>query len=62
MNVSSDRLPFDNILIHPCVQSADTSPLSKYMLKQTDKAVMITSNNIINNTVVVDKVSLIVKW
>jgi hypothetical protein len=32
------------------------------MLKQTDKTVMITSNNIINNTVVVDKVSLIVKW
>lgn len=27
MNISSEGLPLDNILIHPCVQSADTSSL-----------------------------------
>ena len=29
LNISSDGLPLDNILIHPCVQSADTSNMSK---------------------------------
>lgn len=42
MNVSSDRLPFDNILIHPCVQSADTSPLSSADTRPNSRRIRFT--------------------
>ncbi|XP_071162634.1 AP-5 complex subunit mu-1-like [Mytilus edulis] len=42
INITSDGLPLDNILIHPCVQSADTSNLSSTDTRPNSRRIRFT--------------------